>query len=79
MKTKQDEMSNNASCSVTLTCQNGERFVVAGITKCHTSAGFQRQSLDVVLRDVEGDGHGEKVTTCEAQGINDAIPKQLSI
>lgn len=41
------------------TGEDGEWFVIAGIAQRDAGAGLDRQCVNALLRDVEGDGHRE--------------------
>lgn len=56
-----------------LTGEDGEGSLVAGVAKGDASAGGELEGVHLLLRDVEGDGHGEESTIGETKGRHDAV------
>lgn len=52
--------------------QDGETSVVSGVSKSDTAALGQAELVDLFLRNVESDGHGEEVAILQSQGVSDA-------
>lgn len=55
-----------------LTGQDGESGLVTRITEGDPGPGSELQAVNVFLRDVQGDGHGEEVARFESEGVSDA-------
>lgn len=52
--------------------ENGENDVVSGVSEGYSGSGSEREVGDVFWRDVECDGHGEELSSCESVGSEDA-------
>ena len=55
-----------------LDSQDGKASVVSRVAEGDSSALLETELLDLLLRDIESDGHGEEVAVLEAQGVPDA-------
>ena len=52
--------------------QDGEASVVSRVAEGDSGALLEAELLDLLLRDIESDGHGEEVAVLESQGVSNA-------
>lgn len=56
-----------------LDSQDGEVVVVAGVAEGNSGTGLDGKGVDLLLVDVEGDGHAEKQTAGETVILDDTV------
>lgn len=72
-------VSRDLSERVKLTGEDSEGGLVSGVSESDLDAGSKAEGVNVALRDVEGDGHGEEgalslaVDLGESEGVTDAV------
>lgn len=52
-------------------CDNGQMAVITEITKSNTLARYDPSLVDLLLGDVEGNGHGEQGTVHKTNVLDD--------
>jgi hypothetical protein len=53
--------------------QNSEVAVVAAVAECDASAGLDTKSVDVLLGQIQANGHREQVAICETVVLHDTV------
>lgn len=52
--------------------EDSQCLVISGVEQCETHTGLQSERVDLLLRDIQGDGDGEECTICESQILDHA-------
>ncbi len=67
----QRRLSRAARTGHRLTREDGEAGLVTRVAEGDADALFQAERINVLLGDVEGDGHGEEEARLEAESVPD--------
>ena len=61
-----------------LTGQDGQSGLITRIPQGDPRSSSELEVIDILLRDVEGDGHGKEITRGESEGVSDADSRARS-
>lgn len=59
------------------TGEDGEGRLVAGVAEGDAGTVGELECVDLLLADIEGDGHGEKGAVSETEGLDNAASKEI--